>query len=117
MPTVTIILPAYNEAAALPPLLAAIATDVPCELSPRVIVVDDGSTDDTARVAKSASSSLPPSLLTAHCLLLTVVSHPRNLGLGAALRTGLTAAMADAADDDIIVVMDADNTHPPALIP
>jgi dolichol-phosphate mannosyltransferase len=117
MSAVTIILPAYNEAGALPALLAAIAADLAAALSPRVIVVDDGSTDDTAAVARDVLSSLPPSLLTAHhSLLAQVISHPRNLGLGAALRTGLLAAASDAADDDVIVVMDADNTHPPALI-
>jgi dolichol-phosphate mannosyltransferase len=106
MPALTIILPAYNEARALPHLLAAIAADLRAALSPRVIVVDDGSSDDTAAVARGEGDALP----------VHVIAHPRNLGLGAALRTGLLAAVANAADDDVIVVMDADNTHPPALI-
>jgi dolichol-phosphate mannosyltransferase len=94
-----------------------------------VIVVDDGSTDDTAAVARhlchperSEGSSSSEGDCSRPCgafrmtLCAGVLSHPRNLGLGAALRTGLAAAVPEAADDDIIVVMDADNTHSPALI-
>jgi len=106
VPSTTVVLPAYNESVALPRLLAAIAADVPRELSPRVIVVDDGSTDNTAAVAEVSAGDLS----------VDVIVHDRNRGLGVALRTGLAAAMKRAGDDDIIVVMDADNTHPPAVI-
>lgn len=107
MSAATIVLPAYNEAVALPRLLSAIAADLPADLSARVIVVDDGSTDDTAAIARAQDVALP----------VHAIAHPRNLGLGAALRTGILAAVANTADDDVIVVMDADNTHAPALIP
>jgi dolichol-phosphate mannosyltransferase len=46
-----------------------------------------------------------------------LVQHEVNMGLAAALRTGLLASVANAADDDVIVTMDADLTHPPRLIP
>jgi dolichol-phosphate mannosyltransferase len=72
----------------------------------QVLVVDDGSQDGTAAVVQSAAQSAP----------VTLVSHPRNLGLGAAIQTGLRAACERAVGGDVIVTMDADNTHPPQLI-
>ena len=71
-----------------------------------IIVVDDGSTDATAEIAESASKEFP----------VRLVKHERNLGLSGALNTGLRTA-ADLGDqDDIIVTMDADDTHPPKII-
>jgi len=49
--------------------------------------------------------------------LRQVIQHPRNMGLAAALRTGLTHIASLAQPDDVIVTMDADNTHNPGLIP
>jgi dolichol-phosphate mannosyltransferase len=69
-----------------------------------VWVVDDGSSDGTSEVAE------------ANGLDVRLVRHPVNLGLGQAVQTGLRAALGDAAEDDFIVVMDADDTHDPALI-
>jgi dolichol-phosphate mannosyltransferase len=45
-----------------------------------------------------------------------VISHGRNRGLNEALRTGLLAALEQVGDDDIVVTMDADDTHAPGLI-
>jgi dolichol-phosphate mannosyltransferase len=72
-----------------------------------VIVVDDGSRDNTASVAHEAATRLP----------VTLVPHSVNQGLAAAIRTGLTTAAALAGENDVIVAMDCDNTHPPQLIP
>lgn len=72
----------------------------------RVIVVDDGSQDDTAAAARQVEG-----------LDVRVIVHDPNQGLGAAMRTGIQAVLADAADDDLLVTMDADHTHPPELIP
>lgn len=105
---VLVVLPAFNEGAALPPLLDAIsATLEDGVLEHEIIVVDDGSADDTAMVASQASFHYP----------VRVVRHEQNRGLAAALRTGLEAAVADAGPGDIIVTMDADNTQPPGLLP
>lgn len=105
--TVYIVLPAYNEAEALPPLLCAIyETFDRTGIDYAVIVVDDGSRDETARVAREASFHMP----------VVLVEHGVNQGLAAAIRTGFRAAVAQSAADDVIVLMDADNTHPPALI-
>ena len=70
-------------------------------------VVDDGSRDGTAEVARAHAGRLP----------VGVIVHPRNQGLARAMETGLRAVLADADPDDMIVTMDADNTHPPDLIP
>ena len=104
---VFVILPAYNEAAALPPLLHSLAQTMDLwNLEYHILVVDDGSTDQTREVALAAAVSLP----------ITVLVHERNCGLAAALRTGLQAAVKQANPDDVIITMDADNTHPPGLI-
>ncbi len=103
---VFVVLPAYNEEEALPRLLTKLAPlYAEAGLVGQIVVVDDGSRDRTAEVAGSWGSPVE------------LVAHPRNLGLGAAIRTGLTHAARWAADDDVIVTMDADDTHIPGLIP
>ena len=98
-------IPAYNERRALPALLER-AGAVPA--IDQVLVVDDGSSDGTADFAESWGGPPP----------VTVVRHRQNQGLGAAMRTGLSAvAQGPLRDDDIVVTMDGDNTHDPALIP
>ncbi len=102
----TIVLPAYNETEAIVPLLGRIKAFVDKHATrARVIVVDDGSSDDTDAQARAFRG-----------LAVQVVPHLRNRGLSAAIQTGLTAALAVSEDDDVIVTMDADDTHPPALI-
>jgi len=106
---IVVVLPAYNEADALPPLLRRLhdvsVGHFASALS--VIVVDDGSQDATAN---SALLNAPAGLN------VRVVSHSENRGLNEALRTGLLAAMEQVGDDDIVVTMDADDTHAPGLI-
>lgn len=107
-PRAIIALPAYNEEQSLPPLLEAIDAALTAVGQPyEVIVVDDGSKDDTALVVSRATFSLP----------VRLVQHEKNSGLAAALRTGLEEAVEAAGPDDVIFTMDADNTHPPDLMP
>lgn len=105
---IVVVLPAYNEADALPPLLRRLhevsVGHFGSALS--VIVVDDGSGDGTAEKARQAGGGLD----------LRVVSHTSNRGLNEAIRTGLLAALERAGEDDIIITMDADDTHAPGLI-
>jgi dolichol-phosphate mannosyltransferase len=103
---VHVVLPAYNEAVALPPLLRRLGEVARTE-ELTVWVVDDGSSDGTADAATAVMSALD----------VRLVRHEVNLGLGQAMRSGLRAAMASARRNDIVVVMDADDTHDPALIP
>lgn len=101
------VLPAFNEAEALPPLLDAFAT-VRAESVPnlRVIVVDDGSGDSTPAVVQAYGADW-----------VRLASHATNQGLAQAMRTGIGAALDAAGADDLIVAMDADNTHKPEQIP
>ena len=92
-------------------LLALDAELAPRSVSYRAIVVDDGSTDRTVEEAERAVVE------TDGRLPLTVVKHPENRGLGGALRTGIWWCLEHGDADDIMVTLDADNTHPPSLIP
>jgi len=101
------VLPAYNEEAGIANLLMRIRNSM-CEASLdfEIIVVDDGSRDRTRQVLDECALTVP----------LIICSHTVNLGLGAAIRDGLYAAAERAREDDIIVTMDADETHSPGLI-
>jgi len=109
-PTVWLVLPAYNEERSLPALLERsipVGTDLEKHGGAfRVLVVDDGSKDGTIAAAKAFEGRLG----------LEVVPHGVNRGLGAALRTGLMAALERGAAGDLVATMDADNTHDPALL-
>ncbi len=103
-PLAHVILPAYNEVDSLAPLLQRLGRSDAVQLS--VWVVDDGSTDGTGQVAAQGAPGLD----------VQVVAHPTNLGLGQAVESGLLAVLQTASDDDVVIVMDADDTHDPGLI-
>jgi len=100
---VTLLLPAYNEQEDLPPLLERAGRALEGRADYRILVVDDGSKDATADTVRKAAERLP----------ITLIQHPRNMGLGAAMRTGIKAA---ARGEGVVVTMDADNSHDPELI-
>lgn len=93
---VIVVIAAYNEAQ----VIASVIGDLRGAGWP-VVVVDDGSRDETEALARLAGAK--------------VVTHPVNLGQGAALQTGLDYALAHGAD--IIVTFDADGQHRAADIP
>jgi glycosyltransferase involved in cell wall biosynthesis len=95
-PEVSLIIPANNEAETL---AAVVAGALP--LVDRVLVVDDGSDDDTAAVARAAGAEL--------------LAHPRRLGKGTALRSGLDALLPEVSG--YLMFMDGDGQHDPADIP
>jgi len=74
----------------------------PCQ----VIVVNDGSSDDTEAIAQAYESKLP----------LYIHSFTHNQGLGAALAEGFRQALKRGKTGDIIISMDGDNSHPPGLM-
>ncbi len=89
------LIPAWNEAPRIEPVLRGTLGYLP------VLVVDDGSSDETARVAEAAGA--------------TVVRHATNLGKGAALRTGFAWALEHGYG--AVLTLDADGQHDPADIP
>ena len=107
-----VIFPAYNEEQVIRPTLLALAAAMRGrERAYQAVLVDDGSRDGTVREAERAVTE------SGGTLPLTVLRHEVNRGLGAGLRTGIYWCLDHAADDDVIVTLDADNTQPPALIP
>ncbi|MFH5806176.1 glycosyltransferase family 2 protein [Alienimonas sp. DA493] len=101
-PTLSVLMPAFNEAprvAAVLDRLAAAALD--CE----IVVVDDASTDDTAAAVGAWAAARPD-------VPLRLLRHPANRGKGAAVRTALAAARGR-----YVVVQDADLEYDPAELP
>ncbi|MBI3101446.1 MAG: glycosyltransferase family 2 protein [Burkholderiales bacterium] len=92
--TISVVLPAKNEAAAIGSVVRGIAATIP---EAQVIVVNDGSDDDTAALAQAAGAQ--------------VVTHAYSKGNGAAIKSGARAALGE-----VIVFMDADGQHDPADI-
>nr|MDQ3361100.1 glycosyltransferase family 2 protein [Actinomycetota bacterium] len=101
MSRIAVVIPAKDEEATIGPLLDGISNvTVPGhDLYP--IVVDDGSADATAAIARNRGAA--------------VVAHPENRGLGAAVRTGLRAAV--ASDAIAVAYLDADLEYAPEDIP
>ena len=93
--SVSIVIPSRNEANGLAQLLPVLAEVAPAA---QIIIVDDASADETISLCKTHG--------------VTVVSHPYNMGNGAAIKTG-----ARIATGDILVFMDADGQHKPEDIP
>lgn len=95
MNSILVVIPAYNEADHIEQVVAASRRYLP------VIVVDDGSTDDTARLAEKAGA--------------IVIRQVRNQGKGAALRAGFFNAI--SLGYDAVITLDADGQHDPQEIP
>ena len=94
-PTILAVIPGYQEGPRIGPVVVAARRWLP------VVVVDDGSTDDTAARAEAAGA--------------TVLRQVPNAGKGAALRAGFRHALDAGAD--AVVTLDADGQHDPAEIP
>ena len=87
--TVSVVIPAYNEGQAIAAVVAAVAAAGPWR---EIIVVDDGSADDTSRQAGAAGA--------------VVVRHPYNKGNGAAVKSGIRRATGE-----YVLVLDGDGQH------
>jgi glycosyltransferase involved in cell wall biosynthesis len=95
---ILVILPAFNEATRVRPIVERVREIVPAA---DVLIVDDGSSDDTAREAGSGGAF--------------VARHPFNLGYGAALQTGYRFALERGYD--FLLQMDSDGQHDPGCLP
>ncbi len=95
----SIVIPAYNEATNLPDLIRQIHDVLGgLEREYEIVVVDDSSSDDTPQIAADAG--------------VRVISHPYNMGNGAAVKTGIRGATGE-----VIVLMDGDGQHKSEDIP
>lgn len=92
--SLSIVIPAKNEAEAIGKVVGLARERYP---DAEIIVVDDGSTDETAEIARTAGAQ--------------VIRHPESLGNGAAVKAG-----ARAATGDIIAFMDGDGQHDPRML-
>jgi glycosyltransferase involved in cell wall biosynthesis len=88
----SIVIPAFNESASIGPLVTTLRAAAPWR---EIIVVDDGSEDQTEARAAAAGAD--------------VIRHPYNKGNGAAVKSGLRRA-----SGDYVLIIDADGQHPPA---
>lgn len=104
-PTVWLLLPAYNEAESLAALLPKIR-DLSAELTLHTIVCDDGSRDGTLSILMGFQKSMS----------LEILVHKINRGLGETIRDLFERVNDLSSPDDVIVRMDCDNTHDPAII-
>ncbi len=93
------IIPAYNAGRFIEPVIRSVAHHLPAG---HIIVVDDGSADDTGNAARRAGAR--------------VVRHEANRGKGAAVRTAIDV-LRSLPDIDAVVMLDADGQHDPAEIP
>lgn len=92
-------MPAFNECDVIGDIIKQIRVVVEeIDESYEIIVIDDGSADDTAQIARSAGA--------------TVIQHPYNIGNGAAIKTGIRAARGS-----ILITLDGDGQHDPNDIP
>ena len=97
--SISIVIPAYNEGNAIGDTLSELKTMLSCNgIEAEIIVVDDGSSDDTSKVALQSG--------------VRVLRHFSNRGYGAALKTGIPAA-----SNQIVAMTDADGTYPFRYIP
>jgi len=98
-PTLSVVIPAFNEERRLPARLEEIARYFGSRaLSGEIIVVDDGSSDGTSAAAERAATTRP---------WIRLIRHPANRGKGGAVRTGFLEARAD-----VVLVTDADHSTP-----
>jgi len=102
-PEFSIVVPAYNEAANIAPMVAALRAAMAPLGRCEIVYIDDGSNDGTLAALRVAAAADPS---------VRYVSFTRNFGHEAALRAGLRYARGSA-----VIVIDADLEHPPELIP
>ena len=98
----SVVIPCYNEMTSIERTIEEIRAVMPPGASCRIIVVDDGSTDDTKKILRKISPADN----------LQIIEHARNRGYGAALKTGIRAA-----STELIAITDADGTYPNARLP
>lgn len=103
-----VVIPAFNEAGNIEVTLPEISERFrPFIEGHRIVVVDDGSTDETAALCRQAAAQGTP---------VEVVSHGQNLGPGTAFRTGFLHVLKDALPSDLVVTLEGDQTSDPNIL-
>jgi glycosyltransferase involved in cell wall biosynthesis len=92
---ITVVIPAFNEEKTIAEVIRGVSAHAP---TAKVLVINDGSADETAREAREAGAS--------------VISHPLNKGNGACIKTALRAI-----DGGVVAVLDGDGQHNPEDLP
>lgn len=100
-----IVIPTYNEAGNIGPLVRALFKAAP---QVRALIVDDSSPDGTAGAVRTLQKAYPG---------LALLSRPGKEGLGVAYHAGFKKVMEDYPDSDIVMMMDADFYHDPRDVP
>jgi len=110
MEIVVFLLPVYNEEGNIDKLINRIYNIfLETKFAGFILVVDDGSNDRTREILTKIKEKINDRI--------KIIHHQKNLGLGRALKTGFTYLKNIISGNDFIVVMDADNTHPPEVVP
>lgn len=105
MSTIFVALPVYDEASRLKTLLERIRATLDGRAY-RIVAVDDGSRDGSGAILAQERERLP----------LEIITHAVNRGLAETLYDGLRWVAEHSGEDDVVVTMDADDTHDPAYI-
>jgi glycosyltransferase involved in cell wall biosynthesis len=95
---ILVVIPAYNEEGRIEDVVKGVRLNLP---GARILVINDGSEDETARVSREANAF--------------VINHPFNLGVGTALQTGYKYAVQNGYQ--YVIQLDGDGQHPPAFLP
>jgi len=106
-PNLTIIIPTLNESGTIGPLIESI-TETLGPTPPRIIIIDDGSTDGTIETIQGLQLKHDG---------ITLIERGEKLGFGTALRDGFKAALDQTPEPDLIITMDADLSHDPSHLP
>jgi dolichol-phosphate mannosyltransferase len=102
VPRTVVVIPTYNERENIRHLMPQVLAATPCD----VVVVDDDSPDGTAQAVAEMAAADPR---------IHLVNHRPKLGIGPAYKEGFRAAL--ALEPDLVIQMDADGSHPPAMLP
>ncbi|MHC4846244.1 MAG: glycosyltransferase family 2 protein [Planctomycetota bacterium] len=104
MVDLSVVIPAFNEAAGISPVLGELSAVLGAAgIDHEILVVDDGSTDGTDEAVRAAADTLDA---------VRLIAHDRNRGYGASLKTGIHAARAE-----VVAITDADGTYPSEPLP
>jgi len=102
------IVPVYNEESSIKRVIESIISSPLNSSISRIIVIDDGSTDKTPEILKELKDKYR---------IIHIITHPANAGISEVFYNGINEAIKNASDDDIVFILEGDNTNDPEIIP